>query len=159
MIYPKKINIQTELNDNNNYLIGGDIYNLITNNKYTITRLTTKNKDRANTNIYVKCIDDNENSKISLSINNNRYIDETPNLTARTYATLLIEPPIDNNKQKILVDKFNEFINEQRQKYHSLFLTNYRESKDIARKRISFELVYSIVGYLLYKMDLLNLQE
>jgi hypothetical protein len=30
-----------------------------------------------------------------------------------------------------------------------LFLTNYRESKDIARKRISFDLVYLIVGYLL----------
>ena len=36
-----------------------------------------------------------------------------------------------------------------REKYHSLFLTNYRESKDIARKRISFDLVYQIVGHLL----------
>ena len=29
------------------------------------------------------------------------------------------------------------------------FMTNYRESKDIARKRISFDLVYSIVEYIL----------
>jgi hypothetical protein len=36
-------------------------------------------------------------------------------------------------------------------KYNSLFLTNYRESKKIARKRISFDLAYKIVGMLLKK--------
>ena len=56
---------------------------------------------------------------------------------------------IDENKQIELVEKFNKFLDERRKKYNSLFLTNYRESKDIARKRISFDLVYLIVGYLL----------
>ena len=45
--------------------------------------------------------------------------------------------------------KFNEFLNKNRNKYHSLFLPNYRESNDIARKRISFDLVFKIIGYLL----------
>ena len=37
-----------------------------------------------------------------------------------------------------------------RNKYNSLFLTNYRESKtNLARKRISFDLVYKIVEYVL----------
>ena len=36
------------------------------------------------------------------------------------------------------VDKFNEYLNTRREQYHSLFLTNYRESNDISRKRISF---------------------
>lgn len=31
--------------------------------------------------------------------------------------------------------------------YNSSKITNYRESKDIARKRISFSLVYQIVGF------------
>jgi hypothetical protein len=52
-------------------------------------------------------------------------------------------------RQIELVEKFNKFLDERRKKYNSLFLTNYRESKDIARKRISFDLVYLIVGYLL----------
>lgn len=45
-----------------------------------------------------------------------------------------------------------------RTKYNSLFLTNYRESKKIARKRISFDLVYNIVGMFLlkYKKDITN---
>ena len=45
-----------------------------------------------------------------------------------------------------------------RKKYNSLFLTNYRESNDIARKRISFNLAISIMNYLLNDLlnDLLN---
>jgi hypothetical protein len=155
MIYPSKTTIKTELNDNNNYMIGGDIYNLKLTNVFKITRLTSKNSDKSNTNILAKCIDDNENSKIGLSFVDDVdvYVDDTPNQTARTYATLIIEPKIDKNKQKQLVDKFNDFLEKNRKKYNSLFLTNYRESKDIARKRISFDLVYSITEYILENFD------
>ena len=150
-IYPSNVKITTILNDGNNYLIGGDIYNLESKNVYKIARLTNKNKTKQNTNILVKCIDDNINSKIGLSIVSNEdiYIDETPNQTARTYATLTIEPKIDLDKQKKIVEKFNSFLESHRIKYNSLFLANYRESKDIARKRISFDLVYSIVEHIL----------
>ena len=154
IIYPSKVKITTELNDGNNYMIGGEIYNLKLKNSYKITRLTTKN-NKANTNILVKCIDDNINSMIGLSIVQDKdiYIDDTPNQTARTYATLIIEPAINKEKQEQLVSKFNKFLGDYRQKYNSLFLTNYRESKDIARKRISFDLVYNITIYLLENFD------
>jgi hypothetical protein len=150
-IYPSKVKIITELNDNNNYIIGGDIYNLKINNKYKITRLTEKNKNKLNTNILVKCIDVNINNKIGLYYidDNNIYIDNTPNQSARTFATLIIEPRINVEEQKELIKKFNNFLEEYRIKYNSLFLTNYRESKDISRKRISFELVYLIISYIL----------
>jgi len=151
IVYQSKISIKTELNDNNNFMIGGDIYNLKLKNRYKITRLTKKNKEKSNTNILVKCIDDNINSQIGLSFVEDKYIyiDETPNQTARTYATLIIEPKIEKDKQKQLIIKFNKYLEEHRKKYNSLFLTNYRESKDIARKRISFDLVYSITEYIL----------
>jgi hypothetical protein len=154
-IYPSKININTQLNDKNNYLIGGQIYNLKTNNIYNINRITSKNKNSEFiTNIRVKCIDDNENNKIGLSINNNIFIDETPNLSARTYASLIIEPKINKELEEKLVIEFNKYFNNYRDKYKSLFLCNYRESKvNIARKRISFELVYKIVEYLLEQIN------
>ena len=154
-VFPSKIKIITELNDSNNYMIGGEIYNLKLKNNYKITRLTTKNKDKSNTNILVKCIDDNKNSMIGLSFVSDKdiYIDDTPNQTARTYASLIIEPKINKQKQKELIIKFNKFLLEYRTKYNSLFLTNYRESKDIARKRISFDLVYSICEYILDNFD------
>ena len=44
------------------------LLNLKLNNNYSITRLTSKNINNANTNILVKCIDDNENNKISCYI-------------------------------------------------------------------------------------------
>jgi len=155
IVYPSKILIKTSLNDNNNYMIGGDIYNLQVKNLYKITRLTTKNKEKLNTNILVKCIDDNINSLIGLSYVKDKdiYIDDTPNQTARTYATLIIEPKIEMEKQKQLVVKFNKYLENYRKKYNSLFLTNYRESKDIARKRISFDLVYLITLYILENFD------
>jgi hypothetical protein len=86
IIYPSKTIIKTELNDDNNYMIGGDIYNLKLKNTYKITRLTKKNILKSNTNILVKCIDDNINSQIGLSFVKDKdiYVDNTPNQTART---------------------------------------------------------------------------
>ena len=154
-IYPSKTEFSSILNDTNNYLIGGEIYHLPTKGNFKIYRLTKNNLDRQNTNILVKCIDDNQKSKIGLSIvlDKDIYIDTTPNNTARTYSTLVIEPKIDVATQTILVEKFNSLLDEYRNKYNSLFLSNYRESKDLARKRISFDLVYSLVEHILdYKI-------
>jgi hypothetical protein len=153
-IYPSNKQITFVLNSNNQYTIGGEIYNLEKNAKYKIDRATKGTKNREDfTNILVKCIDDNINSKIGLLIvddlTREKYIDKTPNLTARSYAILVIEPKISLEEQEELVKKFNIYLNEYRDKYNSLFLTNYRESNTIARKRISFGLVYEICGYLL----------
>ena len=153
-IYPLKKNIQIKLVKSNNYSIGGEIYNLKTNTNYKIKRLTSKNLKEKNTNIVIKCLDDNSSNMIQaeyISDDNKLFIDNTPKKSARSYLTLIITPEINDEKQKELVIKFNEFLNKNRKKYHSLFLPNYRESKDIARKRISFDLVYSIIGHLLDK--------
>lgn len=117
--------------------------------------MTSKNINSKNTNILVKCIDDNKNNQIGLSIvkDDEIYIDNTPNLSSRTYATLIIDPLINLETQTKLVKEFNKFLNDERDKYNSLFLTNYRESKDIARKRISFDLVYLIVKHILDKLS------
>lgn len=153
-IYPSKKQIGFTLSPENNYTIGGEIYNLQKNPNYTIdraTRILSNTEDF--TNILVKCIDDNIHSKIGLSIvddsTKEKYIDRTPNLTARSYAILVVEPKITLEEQRVLVNQFNAFMNERRDNYNSLFLTNYRESNTIARKRISFGLVYDICGYLL----------
>lgn len=149
-IYPAKKLITASLNPNNNYMIGGEIYVLNPQNTYKITRLIKGQEP--NTNILAKCIDDNSSSKIGLKMvpDEEIYFDETPNKTARTYATLVITPAITMDKQVALVQEFNNYFNKHRERYHSLFLTNYRESKgEMARKRISFELIYDIVGHLL----------
>lgn len=153
-IYPSKKQLIFDLTKKNNYTIGGSIYNLKNRlkKKYIISRLTSKNlKDSGKTNILVKCIDDSAKNQLGLSIVSNKkiYVDSTPKLSARTYATLVINPPISSEKQAELVESFNTYMSKMRTKYNSLFLTNYRESKDISRKRISFDLVYVIVQFIL----------
>ncbi len=151
-ILPSKKNITFSLNKSNNFTIGGEIYNLNKNKKIKVERATNINqKSEGLTNILLKCIDDNINSKIRLCIvkDSERYIDNTPNLTARSYATLIIKPTISMDKQKKVVEEFNTYLDEQREKYNSLFLTNYRESNSICRKRISFKLAFDIVNYIL----------
>lgn len=148
-IYPSNKNISLKLT---NGIIGGEIYQIKNTTKYTISRMTSKNKNKKSSKILLKCIDDNKDSMINCSISD-VYIDNTPNLSARTYATLLIEPYIELDKQKIIVDKFNNILNNYRSKYNSLFLTNYRESKDIARKRISFDLAYKIISQAILELE------
>ena len=150
-IFPIPLIININLSKKNNYTFGGKIYNLPLKKEYKIFRLTKNNLNKKNTNLLIKCIDDNANNKICLKYvsDDKIFIDNTKNLTARSYATLIIEPEIDIEEQKILVNRFNNFLNLYRKKYNSLFLTNYRESSDIPRKRISFKLIYNIVEYLL----------
>lgn len=149
-IYPSNKLMKISLTHENNYTIGGEIYNLPQNSEYIIQRATKDNKNNI-TNILLKCIDDGINNKLGFKIvnDNDRFIDNTENLSARSYATLLINKKISLDEQKDLVNKMNDYIQEQRLKYNSLFLTNYRESNTIARKRISFDLAFKICNYIL----------
>lgn len=152
-IYPSKKEIDIELTNENNYTIGGEIYSLKQNEKYKIER-ATKNTKQNITNILLKCIDDNINNQLGFKIvsDEERFIDNTEKLSSRSYATLVITPKITLEKQKKLVRNMNEFIKEKRNQYHSLFLTNYRESNSIARKRMSFELAFKICNYMISRI-------
>jgi len=149
-IYPSRKEMTISLTPKNNYTIGGEIYNLKQNPDYTVQRATKTNTENI-TNILLKCIDDNINSQLGFKMvsDKDRFIDMTENLSARSYATLVINKHLTSRDQKRLVDKMNKYIKEQREKYHSLFLTNYRESNSIARKRISFDLAFRICNHML----------
>ena len=155
-IYPIGSNTSFVFNNSNNYTYGGEIYNLKTSGNYKIIRLTSKNRFFKNNNILIKCIDDDQYNKINLSLVSDEkvYIDETPNLSSRSYASVVITPEITMEKQKMVVEKFNKILNGYRTKYYSLFLTNYRESKNnFARKRISFDFAYTLIHHVLDLID------
>jgi len=149
-IYPSKKTMEISLTNENNYTIGGEIYSLPYNPKYKIQRATKETKKNI-TNILLKCIDDNINKQLGFKVvsNEKQFIDNTPKLSARSYATLVINKTLTLEEQEILVKKMNDYIKVQREKYNSLFLTNYRESNTIARKRISFDLAFNICNYML----------
>lgn len=149
-IYPSQKEMRIQLHEENDYTIGGEIYSLPQNNTYKIQR-ATKNNQTNITNILLKCIDDSIDNKLGFKIVSNEdvFVDETPNLSARSYASLVINKKLSILQQKKLVNDMNNYIEIQRYKYNSLFLTNYRESNSIARKRISFDLAFRICNYIL----------
>jgi len=149
-IYPSKKEMDICLTSENNYTIGGEIYNMPQDSKYTVQRATKDTKNNI-TNILLKCIDDSIDSKLGFKVvrDEDIFIDNTAKLSARSYATLVINKTLTLEEQSELVDKMNNYIKEKREKYNSLFLTNYRESNTIARKRISFDLAFKICNYIL----------
>lgn len=142
--YPNMKSFEFLLDSSNNYIIGGEIYKLPICPKFKIYRVLEGQK--SNSNILLKALDDDGKKRINLCLSDKTYFGK---ITSRTYASINIDPPIPVPKQIEVVEQFNFLIEEFREKYHSMFLTNYRESKDISRKRISFDLVYQIIGYLL----------
>jgi hypothetical protein len=65
--------------------------------------------------------------------------------TSRNMAHLIFAKPLTVEQQKCLMEKFNEILNENREKYFSFFLTNFRDN---GRKRVSFDFVYKFLNYL-----------
>lgn len=125
--------------------IGREVYSL-SYSRYKVSRLTN---DCAlnSTNIFLQAYDTHHEHNIHLRIDKTKYIGKS---TSRMFATLCIEPYIDENIQDMVVERFNERLKEYRKKYHSLFLTNYRDHN---RKRVSFDLVYRIVSNILGEIE------
>lgn len=65
--------------------------------------------------------------------------------TSRNMAHLIFKEELPINEQIELMRKFNEVLNQERNKYLSFFLTNFRDNN---RKRISFELAYKFLNYI-----------
>ena len=73
--------------------------------------------------------------------------------TSRSKATLCITGRmLSEEEQKKVSVRFSEWIEKKRADTWSLFLPQYRESKEYARKRIPFELVYKIVNHLILSL-------
>ncbi len=141
-IYPVYKKINFVLNEQNKFIIGGEIYNTDNCSKYKISRLTKDTKlDECITNILLKSIDDKEKINLKFVDDTNKYIDNTDKHSNRSYAILVVYPVISIEQQKKLIKDFNEYLNKNRETYNSLFLTNYREFN---RKRISFKLAFNI---------------
>lgn len=124
------------------YLIGGEIYRLSTS-IYRVQRVVEGMEP--NTCVAVKCLDDIKAMLVDES-ERDKYIDTTPNHTNRMYMLLNIAPSVNLETQQRLVDEFNRMLEHYRRRYHSMFLTNYREK---SRKRISFQLVYRLISHIL----------
>jgi len=103
-IYPSKIFFSVFFNIKNYYSFSGNILNLPKSTTFAIERLTKLNfTSEYATNILVQCIDNKKKINASIVTNELVYIDNTKNMSARSYLSLLIEPKISFSLQKKLV--------------------------------------------------------
>ncbi len=159
-IFPENIYKEFEISEKTHWMIGGELYHLESNEQYEINRVfekegKKKNEEdiitQPNTRIFLHALDDGIEKRIRLEYVPNESPLFVGKESDRSFASFHILPMLTEDKQRKLIEKFNTFLEDNRTKYHSLFLTNYRESKFTARKRISFQLVYTILKHLLSK--------
>ncbi len=136
----------------NKWIVGGDIYHLPIYKDIQIKRYIDGqilNKDEFLTSLTLTALDSGKQlGRICLEYKEG-YIYPSKD-TSRSYATIYIKGmDLGIDEQKKIAEKFNNFIEKKREEYWSLFLPQYRESKEYARKRIPFELAYLIISNLI----------
>ncbi len=150
-----------KLSKKNDWIIGGDIYNLDIPDNIKVRRWVEEEKYRTKlqegeqiTNLTLHGLDSGtEEGRIHLEYKEG-YIYPSKD-TSRSYATLCIKGKTLSSEEQIEIAKrFNEFIEKKRKETWSLFLPQFRESKEYARKRIPFELAYRIVLHLLLDLNI-----
>jgi hypothetical protein len=138
----------------NDWIIGGDIYNLVVPENVSVRRSVEgqKLKDKEQqTYITLNALDSGtKDGRISLTYKAG-YVYPAKECS-RTYATFRVMGKLlSEGEQLQLCTEFNEFIEQKRAAYWSLFLPQFRESKEYARKRIPFELAYRIFLHLIHR--------
>jgi hypothetical protein len=145
-----------KLSQENDWIIGGDIYKLPVPPNITVRRHVegqTRKPGEQCTFMTLSALDSGtQNGRICLEYKEG-YVYPAKE-SSRTYATLCITgKTLSVDQQKALCLAFNEFIEKKREETWSLFLPQYRESKEYARKRIPFELAYLIVLHLIHTLE------
>jgi len=142
------------MKSSNDWIIGGDIYNLpilenISVRRYVVGQELKDNEQQLY--ITLNALDSGTKSnRIGLSYKKD-YLYPAKDCS-RTYATLrIIGKTLSEDEQISICKEFNEFIEKKRQENWSLFLPQFRESKEYARKRIPFMLAYHIFLHIIYQ--------
>lgn len=142
------------------WIIGGEIYDLPKHKNIEITRYVSGKKlnvDEQQTYITLCALDGGTMTNRIRLYYQDGYVYPAKDCS-RTYATLIIRGKVlTSNQQKNICELFNLFIEDKRKQTWSLFLPQFRESKEYARKRIPFTLAYRIIQHIILTYDIDNL--
>lgn len=131
-----------EISENNNYTYGYELYKEKYKSDFKILRYIKEKNDYCLSCIEVKTID----PKIEALYVSEPQINK---ITDRSKINFLFNYKFKENEEKYIIKSFNEKIKKYRKKYHSLFMSSFREFN---RKRISFDLVYTILKNIINNM-------
>ena len=131
----------------NDWIIGGEIYRLPVPEGINVRRYVVGQPLKAGeqqTFITLNALDSGtKTGRIALEYKKD-YLYPAKDCS-RTYATFRVSGiTLSEEEQIVICQLFNEYLEKKRVETWSLFLPQFRESKEYARKRIPFELAYRI---------------
>tara|TARA_R110002096_G_C14576546_1_gene720969 strand:- start:41 stop:1048 length:1008 start_codon:yes stop_codon:yes gene_type:complete len=128
--------------------VGGHLYKK-KKSKYKIGRLVPGQDPSSD--LFLYAIDTGSQSgRIRLDLRKDHFFGKN---TDRAFATITTNLPI--KEEHVVATLFNKRLEEQRERYNSLFLTNYRNSTKLyARKRMSFSMCYDMIKDILEELEL-----
>lgn len=138
-INPAKTQVDITIYPEYDYRIAGEFYHSLSNTKNIFGRLVGNTSSDYITNIKLYALD-TRNERIRVEFEPNPYIGKT---TDRVYATFTCSKTLTEEQEKFLVSEFNKQLEDFREKYHDLSMTNYR---DYNRKRIGFTFAYQLLS-------------
>ena len=141
-----------KMSKENDWIIGGDIYKLSVPTGVNVRRHVEGQKlkeGEQRTMMTLSALDSGKkDGRICLEYKDG-YVYPAKECS-RTYATLCVNgKTLSSEEQKKICLEFNTLVEKKRNETWSLFLPQFRESKEYARKRIPFELAYTIVLHLI----------
>ncbi len=141
-IFPHNKNVKFKLSKDYGFRIGGDELNCKNNIKFG--RLLIGQTPTTNMTLFA--VDSGTfDGRIKLKITETPYFGKESD---RVFCTITSPIKIDNEEE--VCKHFNERLEILREKYNSLFLTNYREStKNYSRKRISFKQAFCLLNQII----------
>lgn len=140
--YPSRKKITVEINANDKWMVGGHLHRPV-KSEFKIGRLLKG--QTPTTTLFLYATDTGSmDGRIRLEQKKPFYGKETD----RNFATITSNFPILD--EPFVVKEFNERLEKYRDKYNSLFLTNFRNSTKLyTRKRIQFKLAFNIIKKIL----------
>lgn len=141
-IFPNNETIQIVLKEEDGYSIGKEVFSL-KEEKVKIRRLL-KNETYNKKAIFIMAVD-TRRVKICFDVVE-PFFGKT---TDRCFASVIFEKDYTESELKKIAEESNNILNFYRDKYKSLFLTNYR---DFGRKRLGFDLAYSIIKNAIFNL-------
>ncbi|MFA5051419.1 MAG: hypothetical protein WC499_04910 [Patescibacteria group bacterium] len=101
--------------------------------------------------LFLRAIDSKNGKKIQLEdIRKYKIAGLVGKNTSRNMAHLIFKKEVSINEQIELMNKFNNQLSANREKYFSFFLTNFRDNN---RKRISFDFAYKFLNLIYYEKN------
>lgn len=151
---PSKEKMICDINDEDGFIVGSEFFKIIdVQSKLSVGRLVDGDKSKDFTKLFLRAVDTGTNNgRISLSLKDEPFYAKHSD---RAFATITLSKKLSTKQQEFVAKEFNRMLEKYRKKYHSLFLTNFRNSTAAyARKRIEFKTAYNMIKYIIEtKMD------